>query len=136
MEHSLFFLPAILQILLTILLYVALGVAKAKASREGKVNEARRALHADAWPDNVQQINNSIRSQFEIPLLFYVLTLILWQLERTGMFIQVLAWVFVLSRFAHAYVHTGSNVVPLRRHVFSLGTAIVAILAVQALIAL
>lgn len=136
MEHSLFFLPAILQILLTILLYVALGVAKAKASREGKVNEARRALHADAWPDNVQQINNSIRSQFEIPLLFYVLTLILWQLERTGMFIQVLAWVFVLSRFAHAYVHTGSNVVPLRRRVFSLGTAIVAILAVQALIAL
>lgn len=136
MEHSLFFLPAILQILLTILLYVALGVAKAKASREGKVNEARRALHADAWPDNVQQINNSIRSQFEIPLLFYVLTLILWQLESTGVLIQVLAWIFVLSRFAHAYVHTGSNVVPLRRRVFSLGTAIVAILAVQALIAL
>lgn len=133
MTQSLYFLPIILQVLLTVLLYIALAVAKARALKEGKVDLERRALHGDAWPDNVQQINNCIRSQFEVPVLFYVLSLVLWQLQVTGLPVQALAWLFVLSRAMHAYVLTGSNVVPLRRRAFSLGTLIVVILAVIAL---
>ncbi len=136
MSETQLFLPVILQIVLTLLLYLLLGVRKSRAIRDGQVDQARRALHADAWPDSVQQVNNSIRSQFEIPVLYYVLTLILWQLGSSGVITQSLAWLFVISRYVHAYVHTGSNYVPLRRRVFTLGTVIVAILAVRVLFAL
>jgi hypothetical protein len=136
MSETQLFLPVILQIVLTLLLYLLLGVRKSRAIRDGQVDQERRALHADAWPDSVQQVNNSIRSQFEIPVLFYVLTLILWQLGSSGVITQSLAWLFVISRYVHAYVHTGSNYVPLRRRVFTLGTVIVAILAVRVLFAL
>ena len=74
MSETQLFLPVILQIVLTLLLYLLLGVRKSRAIRDGQVDQARRALHADAWPDSVQQVNNSIRSQFEIPVLYYVLT--------------------------------------------------------------
>jgi hypothetical protein len=33
-----------------------------------------------------------------------------------------LAWVFVASRLAHAYIHTGSNIVKYRLRMFKLGT--------------
>ena len=133
MTQSLFFLPALLQVLLTLILYVALVVVKSRAAKAGLVNLERRALHADAWPDNVQQINNNIRNQFEVPILFYVITLILWQLNQTGLIVQVLSWLFVTSRYIHAYVHTHSNYVPLRRRVFMLGTVIVSFMLVAAI---
>ncbi|MEH6493331.1 MAPEG family protein [Halopseudomonas sp.] len=121
MTTHLILLPLLLQIALTLGLYIALTRAKAKALTAGVVDEARRALHDDAWPDSVLQINNCIRNQFEVPVLFYVLVLALLQLGAAGWLAQLLAWLFVLSRLAHALVHTGSNQVPLRRRLFTLG---------------
>jgi hypothetical protein len=75
------------------------------------------------------KINNNIRNQFEVPVLFYVLTILLWQLHETGLLAQSLAWLFVASRFLHAYVHTGTNYVPVRRKVFTLGSVVVLAMA-------
>lgn len=133
MTSNLILLPALAQILLTIAVYGALGVAKARAVKDGLVDERRRALHDDAWPDNVMKINNNIRNQFEVPVLFYVLTMMLWQLNQTGVLVQTLAWLFVVSRFVHAYIHTGSNYVPARRGVFMFGCLVVLAMTVVAI---
>lgn len=121
MTHNLIFVPVTLQIALTLWLYIALGSAKSKAVKRGEVNEERRALHDDAWPDSVLQINNSIRNQFEAPVLFYVLIGTIWSIGAVNNYIHIAAWVFVISRIIHAAVHTGSNYVPLRRKLFMLG---------------
>lgn len=123
------FLPVLAQVLLTLVLYVALQRAKRRALRAGEVDQARRALDDDAWPDAVRQVNNSIRNQFELPVLFYVLCFMLWALQATGLAVQLLAWAFVASRVAHAWVHTHSNRVPLRRRLFTLGVLLVLALA-------
>ena len=133
MPDNLILLPALAQILLTILVYGALAVAKSRALKSGVVDTVRRGLHDDAWPDNVLQINNNIRNQFEVPVLFYVLTIILWQLHVTGVLAQSLAWLFVTSRYVHAYIHTGSNDVPVRRRVFMVGCVVVLAMAGLAL---
>jgi hypothetical protein len=122
-------LPVLAQILLTIIVYVALALAKAKAMKGGLVDLDRRALHEDAWPESVMKINNNIRNQFEVPVLFYVLTILLWQLKQTGVLAQSLAWLFVTSRFVHAYIHMGSNYVPARRKVFMFGCVVVLAMA-------
>ncbi|MFA6314574.1 MAG: MAPEG family protein [Sterolibacterium sp.] len=129
MPNNLMLLPALAQALLTIILYGALAVAKAKATKSGLVDTARRALHDDAWPESVMKINNNIRNQFELPILFYVLTIVLWQLKETGALAQSLAWLFVASRCVHAYIHTGSNYVPARRKVFMFGCVVVMAMA-------
>ena len=133
MPGNLILLPALAQVLLTIVVYGALAVAKTKAVKGGLVDPARRGLHDDAWPDSVLQINNNIRNQFEVPVLFYVLTIVLWQLNETGGLVQSLAWLFVASRYVHAWIHTGSNFVPARRRVFMLGCVIVLAMAGVAL---
>ena len=121
MENNYIFVPVIIQVALTLWLYIYLAIAKSRAVKLGEVNEERRALHDDAWPDSVLQINNCIRNQFEVPLLFYVLIGILWSIGGTNIYVHVAAWIFVLSRIGHALIHTGSNYVPLRRKFFMAG---------------
>jgi hypothetical protein len=129
------FLPLLLQVLLSVGVYLALVLAKKRAMKDGLVDLDRRALHADAWPDSVQKINNNIRNQFEVPVLFYVLVLTLHQLGAAGIVAQSLAWLFVASRIVHAWVHTGSNHVPVRRPVFMFGCVVVLTMLVLALVA-
>ena len=115
MSQQLIFIPVLIQITLTLGLYILLGIAKSRALKLGDVNEDRRGLHDDAWPDSVLKINNCIRNQFETPVLFDVLVLL-----------------FVISRLIHAYIHTGSNYVPLRRKVFTFGCLLLIILSIFA----
>jgi len=124
MENNYIFIPVIIQVALTLWLYIYLAIAKSRAVKLGEVNEDRRALHDDAWPDRVLQINNCIRNQFEVPVLFYILIGVLWGVGGINIYIHAAAWVFVLSRIAHAVIHTGSNYVPLRRKVFMAGCCI------------
>lgn len=128
MQHGSILLPLLVQVLLTLLLYAALAVAKARAVKAGQVDSDRRALHDDAWPESVMKINNNIRNQFQLPVLFYVLVVLLWQLGESGVLVQTLAWLFVGSRIAHAWVHTHSNYVPVRRRVFAFGWLVLVVM--------
>ena len=117
--------PVLAQVLLTLIMFIILGVRKAKAVKSGKVNRKQVALNNREWPEDVLKVSNNIANQFEIPVLFYVLCLVLYSLNAVAMFAIILAWLFVLSRFAHAYVHIGSNYVPMRLRLFLLGCLVV-----------
>lgn len=118
-------LPMLANALLAIVLYFLLGLRKKQASREGSVDETRRAIYSDAWPESVQQVNNCIRNQFELPILFYVLCFMLWGLNAVNVWVLIAAWGFVVLRYWHAYVHIGTNFLPLRRRLFTFATLIV-----------
>ncbi len=136
MNQNSIFLPVLIQITLVIALYIYLAIAKSRALQRGEVDEDRRALYDDAWPVSVLKINNCIRNQFEVPVLFYVLIFILWSLGAVNIVVHVVSWLFVATRIVHAYIHTGSNYVPLRRSVFSIGVLILLVLSLFALVAL
>ena len=121
MHRNLIFWPVLVQVLMTLLIYVRLIKVKVRELRAGRVDMARRGLHEDAWGEAVLKINNSIRNQFELPVLFYVLCLVLWALEAVSVVALVAAWLFVASRIAHAWVHLTSNYIPNRRRLFTVG---------------
>ncbi len=120
-------LPVLIHVFLVLILYIRLSVVKIRAYKNKEVDLSRSALHADAWPNYVQQVNNNIRNQFEVPLLFYVVSFSLLAMQATPKFVIVLSWLFILSRIAHSFVHLGSNKVPLRRNLFTIGALIVLI---------
>lgn len=113
--------PILAQIFLTLIMIIMLGMRKAKAVKVGEVNRQQAALNNRVWPEDVVKVSNNIANQFEVPVLFYVLCLALFSIDAAGMVALVLAWLFVLSRFAHAYVHIGSNYVPMRFRLFLVG---------------
>ena len=131
--RNLIFYPVLVMVLLTLLIYVRLIKVKIRAIRAGQVNRERQPLHEDAWPDSVLQINNNIRNQFELPVLFYVLCFVLYAMEGVGVLALVAAWVFVLSRIAHAWIHLTSNYIPNRRRLFTVGWWILVFMVLLAL---
>ncbi|RLB37789.1 MAG: hypothetical protein DRH30_12615 [Deltaproteobacteria bacterium] len=122
MEPKLIFWPVLAQVALTIFMFIRIATVKARSREAGDVDLSRSALHPDAWPDYVLQVTNNVRNQFEMPVLFYVVALALWALGEVNAATLSLAWVFVASRLAHAYIHTGSNIVKYRLRMFKLGT--------------
>ena len=72
----------------------------------------------------MQQISNCYHNQFQLPLLFYVLTILVIITRHADFVFVVMAWLFVLTRLLHAYIHTGSNFVRHRFNAFALGATI------------
>jgi hypothetical protein len=55
------------------------------------------------------QIGNCFADQFELPVLFYILIALALPLRHADFVIVLLAWVFVVIRFAHAGIFVTSN---------------------------
>ena len=74
------------------------------------------------------QVGYSFQNQFELPVLFYVLTILAIITKHADLLFVVLAWIFVLSRLAHAYIHVTSNDLKLRGPFFGVGALVLAIM--------
>ncbi len=117
-------LPLFVEVALTFALMIWMGRVRVGAVKGGKVKMADVALGQHNWPPRVQQISNSYASQFQVPVLFYVLTVLAIVTKHADFLFLVLAWLFVLSRFVHAYVHCTTNYVRHRFNAFLVGSLI------------
>jgi hypothetical protein len=117
-------LPLFVQVALTFVLLLWMGRLRTTAVRSGEVRINDIALREPNWPRRMTQIANAFHNQLELPVLFYVLTVLEIASRHADLVFVVLAWVFVLSRLAHAYVHTTSNVVMRRGLIFGIGAVV------------
>jgi hypothetical protein len=124
MNANQIFWPVLAQVFLTLIMFIVLGMKKAKAVQAGKVNRKQAALDNRVWPEDVVRVSNNIANQFEAPVLFYVLCLVIYCINQADTAAIALAWLFALSRYAHAYVHVGANYVPMRFRFFLFGCLI------------
>lgn len=119
--EKLLFAAAIAQLGLTFGLMLWLGFIRVGLVTSGKVSIRDVALSYEAWPPQATQVSNAANNQFQLPLLFYAVVLLLLWSRITGWPEVVLAWAFVATRFGHAYIHTTANRVDLRFFVYSAG---------------
>jgi hypothetical protein len=114
-------LPMFAQVALTFGLLFWMGFLRMGALRSGAVQPQQIALREPNWPLRVLQIGNAFHNQLELPILFYVVVLLALTTETLDVNICVLSWMFVLSRFVHAYIHVTSNRLDRRTGVFGVG---------------
>lgn len=126
----------LIQVILTLFIFIVLAQRKAKAIRRGEVNLKSSALHYDAWPDYVLQVTNNIQNQFQTPILFYVLSFAFILIDKVDGLVLIGAWIYVLSRYVHAYIHINSNYVPSRLKAFFVGLLAIFYMAILLLIKL
>ena len=121
-------LPLFVQVALTIALLLWMGSARLRALRRGEAKIATIALGQPNWPPRVQQLANCYANQFQIPLLYYVLTALAIVTRQADTLFVVLSWLFVATRLVHVYIHTGGNYVPWRFYAFVAGTAVLLVM--------
>ena len=120
--------PLFVLVLMTLVLGFWLPMVSVPLLRRGEILPQDVDLRQLNWPRPIQQINNCYTNQFEQPVLFYVLTILAIISKHADLLFVVMAWIFVLARLAHAYIHVTSNNVNLRGPVFGIGTLVLAIM--------
>lgn len=133
-------LPLFVEVALTFGLMYWMAFVRTAAVKRKETRMADIALGQPNWPVRVQQISNSYASQFQLPVLFYLLTVLVIVTRHADFVFVIMAWLFVASRLAHAYIHTSSNYVPHRFNAFAIGSLILLVMwvifAVRILLAL
>jgi hypothetical protein len=107
-------LPLFVEVALTLGLLVWLFLLRRRDLVSRTVHPSKIALREPNWPQRTQQVANSFSNQFELPVLFYLLTVLSIITHHADLVFVVLAWIFVIGRLGQAYVHTTSNRVMLR----------------------
>jgi hypothetical protein len=102
-------LPVFVLIGLTFVLLLWMAGARRGALVGGETRIRDIALGQQNWPTRATQIGNCFKNQFELPLLFYTLIALALPLRHADLFIVLMSWVFVVTRFAHAGIFVTSN---------------------------
>jgi len=113
-------LPLFVEVILTFLLLFWMAPLRARDVSSGAVRPQDIALREPKWSQRTTQVANAFSNQFELPVLFYVLTILAYVTHHAGILFLVLAWVFVIFRLLQAYVHVTSNIVRLRGSLYGI----------------
>ena len=91
MDVELMLWPVIVQVFLTIAVFILLGIRKLKSVKAGTVDLKKTALDNSAWPDDVRKVSNNIQNQFQLPVIFYVLVFAFIVMKAVTVFVLVVA---------------------------------------------
>ena len=120
--------PLLAHIGLVFFLYAWFTVARAQAVKAGETEYSCFVLGREE-PLSVARITRNLANQFELPLIFYVLVVLLVAIDRVAWLDVAAAWVFVVGRIVHTLVQTLTDDVKLRGRVFMINFLAVAVLA-------
>lgn len=121
-------LPLFLEVILTFALLFCLAPLRTRDFSSGVTRPENVALREPNWSQRSLQFAYSYSNQFELPVLFYVLTILAWVTRHADLIFVVLAWIFVIFRYLQAYVHVTSNKVRLRGSFFIVSALVLAIM--------
>jgi hypothetical protein len=121
------FLPLFVEVILTFLLLFWLAPLRARDFNAGIARPDNIALREPNWSPRALQVGYSYSNQFELPVLFYVLTILAYVTHLAGLLFVVLAWIFVIFRILQAYVHVTNNNVRVRGAFFGVAAIALAI---------
>jgi len=124
MSVQMVLLPVFVLVGLTFFLLLWMATARTQALKAKETRLKDIALRQPNWPEKVAQIGNCYSNQFEIPVLFYILIALALPLHKADLFIVLMSWVFVVTRFIHAGIFTTSNDVRQRGLVWFAGVLV------------
>jgi hypothetical protein len=116
--------PVFIEVALTFGLLFWVGAMRVEAVRSGAVRSRDIALREPNWPPRILQVANAYQSQLELPVLFYLLSMLVLFTGRSTVTLLVLSWLFVISRLLHSLVHVTTNNVARRFFMFLIGATV------------
>jgi hypothetical protein len=103
--------PVVAMALLTAAVWLTMLVVRGRHMRAHGIapNDMPTRVLADAKFGAAQAPNNNLMNLFELPVLFYVAALIIFQLRNFDLLYFVLAWAFVALRAVQSLIHLTYN---------------------------
>lgn len=119
--------PMIAHVALVFSLYLLLSMRRMRAVRQGQARPEQFRENREE-PTESLVVKNAIANQFELPVLFYAVSILLYLVDADNPVTVAGGWLFVALRYVHAYVHVTSNRLRYRRPLFIAGLAVLGLL--------
>jgi len=123
--------PLFAQVALTMTLMILMAMRRAEAVRKKEVHAADVSLREPNWPPRALQAAYAFSNQFELPVLFYLLTILVVITRQADLVFVLLAWVFVVLRILQAWVYVTSNNIRYRAMYFAAGAVVLTVMWVS-----
>ena len=124
-------LPLFVEVILTFLLLFWLEPLRGGDISSGVTRPDSVALREPNWSARTLQVGYAYSNQFELPVLFYVLTILAYITHLADLVFVVLAWIFVVFRCLQAFVHVTNNNIRVRGAMFGVAALVLAIMWVM-----
>ena len=126
MDPAAIVFPAIALFFWTFANGVRMAGLRVRAVGRREVPISYYELYEGSEPPAVRLASRHVQNLFEVPPLFYVVVLFLYVTNHVTFLAVGLAWLYVLLRVVHTFVHLGTNNVPRRLAVFAIGNVVLA----------
>jgi len=124
MNQSVIFYPLMGMVFLTFGVGIYMLSNRIKAVKEG-LNPAFFSLNRGAkQPDYLIKVSQHYENLFELPILFYIVTVLIYVTGIVDSLYIWLASLFVIVRYLHAGIHITYNNLIHRRNIFAAGAII------------
>jgi hypothetical protein len=117
--------PVFAMILLTFLVNAAMMISRIIISMNINIQKFPTRSLAGPVFATVEKYGNNFQNLLEIPILFYVLSILLFVTRQFGDFYTYMSWAFVLGRYLHSIVHCTVNHVRIRAMLWLISTVVV-----------
>ncbi len=120
------FLPSVFMAALTyiVLVYMFRGRLAGIKKHQARIQTlADPVKEAQIFTDSANSADN-FENLFEMPVLLYVASVIIYVLSKVDALYLGLTWLYVILRYAHSYIHCTNNRVKYRFRIFA-GSVIV-----------
>lgn len=136
MNNHLIYWPVLAQALIPLLVLLLNAKRKSADVKTGAFDRQKAAMDNEAWSKPTVLTSKNIANQFQYPVIFYVLCILLANLGAVNAYALAVAWLFVAARCVHAYVHVTTNYIPGRVRSFIISILILFVLFGQTVAAL
>ncbi|MBT5331640.1 MAG: hypothetical protein HOL48_07660 [Porticoccaceae bacterium] len=129
MEDKLILYPIFSLLALTLFVMLRTFMMRVKAVKSGEISHKYYRLYNQGTEPAVQQANTRhLTNLMEVPPLFYITCILIYVTGINSLVLLICAWLFVLSRFIHSYVHLGKNRLKSRYKVFFASVTILVVM--------
>jgi hypothetical protein len=134
MSQTAIFGPFFAMIFLTLVVWVYMYARRIPFIRRSNLTPGQLTPleFARIQPPAVSNPSDNLKNLFEIPVLFYALTLHLYVTHQVDVVFLAAAWVFVAFRALHSLVHCTVNVVIVRFWLYCVSTLALWFMAIRA----
>lgn len=120
MNQNHIFLPCFVLILHTAVILVIMFMRRLNAIKRGEIKAAFFKTYdmPVQAPHLTVQAARNFSNLFEAPTLFYVLCLFALVLKQVDLSLYISAWLFVIFRLIHSFIHITANKIIMRATIY------------------
>lgn len=104
MDNTTMLYPVIAMVALTFWVTARLFYVQRRATKKREVKYGFFSVYRGDVPEHIQAARDHYKNMFELPVLFYLWSAILYASGHIDHIDIVLSWLFVISRYIHSFI--------------------------------